>query len=127
MANRSAFGLGAFTDAARNLSSTPLQIFALFIVLVYGISTMALIFRTELVQQLVWFVCIFPFAILIAFVWLIGERSEQVASLSGRQPLPEAAGGTKRPKHSPQAAGGPKTRKSRSALASVPQSQEQIG
>lgn len=72
-----------FGDAAGRLARNPLGIIALFIVLVYGIA--GLVFSTAVksltrdqATVLVWFLALFPVAVLAAFVWLVASHHEKL-------------------------------------------------
>ena len=80
--------LGWFADAAKHLSTTPLGIFGLFILLVYGIAGLTAIFDRVASQEperliLYLFLGIFPFALLIAFCWLVSRHGPESFGPSG--------------------------------------------
>ena len=71
--------LEKFGAAAKGLAKNPLGIIALFIVLVYGIAglvlgTTAKSLSTDQKTVLVWFLFLFPFAVLAAFTWLVAKH-----------------------------------------------------
>lgn len=72
-----------FGKTAKSLSGNPLGIIALFIVLIYGIAALIFIASTnqlETMQKwpLIWFLVLFPLAVLLAFVWLVANHSSKL-------------------------------------------------
>lgn len=68
-----------FAEVAGKLSRNPLGIIALFIVLVYGIAGLVLGTAGKSLNPfqnsiLVWFLAVFPFTVLGAFVWLVSKH-----------------------------------------------------
>lgn len=74
------------TGAARGLSRNPLGIIALFIVLIYGFAAITLGFNDNLQPEdrrpLVWFLVLFPCAVLVLFGWLVSRHHEKLYSPS---------------------------------------------
>ncbi len=75
--------LRKFGETARGLAKNPLGIIALFIVLVYGIAglvlgTTAKALSTDQKTVLVWFLFLFPFAVLTAFTWLVANHPKNL-------------------------------------------------
>lgn len=72
-----------FADTAKDLSKNPLGIIALFILLVYGFACILLgITRSSLDAAerapLIWFLALFPVAVLIAFCWLVANHHKKL-------------------------------------------------
>jgi len=69
--------LSTLTGAAKGLTKNPLGIIALFIVLVYGFASLTLGTTSRLESSermpLVWFLVLFPFAVLFLFGWLVSK------------------------------------------------------
>lgn len=66
-------------DAAPRLSRNPLGIVALFIVLVYSVAGLVLGASLEKLgtserQPLIWFLVLFPCAVLVSFLWLVAKH-----------------------------------------------------
>lgn len=65
----------SFGGVATGLARNPLGIIALFIVLVYGFASLAIVFGEKLVAEeriiLVWFMVTFPVLVLFIFTWLV--------------------------------------------------------
>lgn len=76
--------LSTFSGAAKGLTKNPLGIIALFIVLVYGFASLTLGVTSKLESAervpLVWFLVVFPFAVLILFGWLVSKYHEHLYS-----------------------------------------------
>lgn len=76
--------LSTFSSAAKGLTKNPLGIIALFIVLVYGFAslTLGVTSRLEATERLilVWFLVLFPFAVLFLFGWLVSNYHEHLYS-----------------------------------------------
>jgi hypothetical protein len=76
--------LKEFTINAKSLSKNPLGIIALFVSLIYGFACLVLGFTSNnLVHAneklpLIWFIIIFPFVILFAFVYLVINHHEKL-------------------------------------------------
>lgn len=72
----------SFTGAAKGLARNPLGIIALFIVLIYGFAALTLGINTHLESNdrtpLVWFLVLFPFAVLALFGWLVSSHHEKL-------------------------------------------------
>lgn len=65
-----------FTSTAKGLARNPLGIIALFIVLIYGFACLVIICGSEALQKignspLIWFLSLFPVAVLAVFAWLV--------------------------------------------------------
>ncbi len=72
-----------FTSSAKDLAKNPLGIIALFIVLVYGFACLLFGFSAEkLISQermpIIYFVILFPIAILILFGWLVSKHHDKL-------------------------------------------------
>ena len=71
-----------FGEVARKLARNPLGIIALFIMLVYGFSSMVTIFSESLTvserMPLIYFLILFPVLVLIAFLWLVTKHNEKL-------------------------------------------------
>jgi hypothetical protein len=70
-------------SSAKSLSKNPLGIIALFIVLVYGFACLLFGFSSknlELVerQPFIWFVVLFPLAVLALFGWLVSKHHDKL-------------------------------------------------
>jgi hypothetical protein len=67
--------LHEFIDAAKSLSRNPLSLIALFQVFIYCIASLIVLFRDNLDSNerivLIWFLVLFPTAVLIVFAWLV--------------------------------------------------------
>jgi hypothetical protein len=76
--------LSTFSSAARGLARNPLGIIALFIVLIYGFAALTLGINTRLESAerapLVWFLVLFPVAVLLLFGWLVSRHHEKLYS-----------------------------------------------
>jgi hypothetical protein len=76
--------LREFGTTAQSLSRNPLGIIALFIVLVYGLACIVLITGHSLSENerlpLIYFLIIFPLAVLGVFTYLVAFRSGQIFS-----------------------------------------------
>lgn len=74
--------LSTFSSAAKGLTKNPLGIIALFIVLVYGFASLTLGVTSNLESAerlpLVWFLVVFPFAVLLLFGWLVSGYHEHL-------------------------------------------------
>lgn len=74
--------LSTFTGAAKGLARNPLGIIALFIVLIYGFAAITLGINTKLEAAerapLVWFLVMFPVAVLLLFGWLVSQHHEKL-------------------------------------------------
>jgi hypothetical protein len=74
--------LAAFSGTAKGLARNPLGIIALFIVLIYGFAalTLGVNAKLELSERapLVWFLVLFPFAVLFLFGWLVSQHHENL-------------------------------------------------
>lgn len=74
--------LSSFGATAKGLARNPLGIIALFIVLIYGFAALTLGFNTKLEAAertpLVWFLVLFPVAVLILFGWLVSRHHEKL-------------------------------------------------
>ena len=75
-------GLSTFSETAKNLARNPLGIIALFIVLIYGLAALTLGLNSKLDASdrtpLVWFLVIFPVAVLGLFGWLVSQHHEKL-------------------------------------------------
>jgi hypothetical protein len=72
-----------FSSSAKDLAKNPLGIIALFIVLVYGFACLLFGFSAEkLISQermpIIYFVILFPIAILILFGWLVSKHHDKL-------------------------------------------------
>lgn len=71
-----------FGTTAKGLARNPLGIIALFIVLIYGFAALTLGFNSRLETAervpLVWFLVLFPVAVLILFGWLVSRHHEKL-------------------------------------------------
>ncbi len=71
-----------FSTTAKGLARNPLGIIALFIVLIYGFAALTLGFNSKLEAAervpLVWFLVLFPVAVLILFGWLVSRHHEKL-------------------------------------------------
>ena len=77
--------IGELTKSARELSKNPLGVIALFIVLVYGIAALVLGLSSRNLQicerlPIVWFIVLFPFAVLAAFYQLVAHHHAKLYS-----------------------------------------------
>ena len=68
-----------FMKEAKNLSHNPLGIIALFISLIYGFACLVVTtgiknLDPELQSRLIWFLVVFPNAILLTFVYLVANQ-----------------------------------------------------
>jgi hypothetical protein len=77
--------LPSFSKSAKDLSRNPLGIIALFIVLVYGFACLLFGFSAgDLVsverQPIIWFVVLFPIAVLALFGWLVSCHHDKLYS-----------------------------------------------
>lgn len=75
--------LGEFGSAANNVSRNPLGIVALFIVLLYGIAGLVLgtsadNFAPSERLPLIWFLVLFPVAVLAVFAWLVSRHHQKL-------------------------------------------------
>ena len=74
--------LPTFATTAKGLARNPLGIIALFIVLIYGFAALTLGFNSRLEAAervpLVWFLVLFPVAVLILFGWLVSRHHEKL-------------------------------------------------
>lgn len=75
--------LESFTSSAKDLAKNPLGIIALFIVLVYGFACLLFGFSAEkLISEermpIIYFVILFPIAILILFGWLVSKHHDKL-------------------------------------------------
>ncbi|MFZ2269785.1 MAG: hypothetical protein WAV95_19595 [Azonexus sp.] len=74
--------LSAFGSTAKGLARNPLGIIALFIVLIYGFAALTLGFNSHLDAgerlPLVWFLVLFPVAVLALFGWLVSQHNEKL-------------------------------------------------
>ena len=75
-------GLKGFTAAARGLSRNPLGIIALFIVLICGFACLVTGFAADFKETerfpLVWFLALFPLAVLGVFGWLVAKHHKKL-------------------------------------------------
>lgn len=72
-----------FSSSAKDLAKNPLWIIALFIVLVYGFACLLFGFSAEkLISEeripIIYFVILFPVAILILFGWLVSRHHDKL-------------------------------------------------
>lgn len=74
--------VSSLAGAAKGLSRNPLGIIALFLVLIYGFAALALGFSSHLEvgarSTLVWFLVLFPVAVLAMFGWLVSRHHEKL-------------------------------------------------
>lgn len=74
--------LSTFSGAAKGLARNPLGIIALFIVLIYGFAALTLGINARLEASdrtpLVWFLVLFPVAVLVLFGWLVSSHHEKL-------------------------------------------------
>ncbi|MCX7292075.1 hypothetical protein [Janthinobacterium sp.] len=74
--------LSTFSGAAKGLARNPLGIIALFIILIYGFAAITLGVNAKLESAerapLVWFLVLFPVAVLILFGWLVSGHHEKL-------------------------------------------------
>ena len=98
-------GLGVFVGAAKGMSTSPLGIIALFIVLIYGIAALVIVLGASLSptekRPLIYCMTIFPFFVLAIFSWLVafypgnlyapGDFKDEKNYLMARQQGLEAA------------------------------------
>lgn len=74
--------LSTFSGAAKGLARNPLGIIALFIVLIYGFAAVTLGINSKLESAerapLVWFLVLFPVAVLLLFGWLVSVHHEKL-------------------------------------------------
>lgn len=74
--------ISTFGSAAKGLARNPLGIIALFIVLIYGFAALTLGFNSHLESgerlPLVWFLVLFPVAVLALFGWLVSQHNEKL-------------------------------------------------
>lgn len=77
---------------AKGMARSPLGIIALFIVLIYGFATLTLGFNSQLEfverMPLVWFLVVFPVAVLVLFGWLVSSHHEKLYAPSRKLPRP---------------------------------------
>lgn len=71
--------LKSFADDAVQLSKTPLGIIALFLVLIYALACSLIGFGAKNIKEiqdspLIWFLTLFPLAVLIAFTYLVAKH-----------------------------------------------------
>ncbi len=71
-----------FGSTAKGLARNPLGIIALFIVLIYGFAALTLGFNAKLEASerlpIVWFLVVFPVAVLVLFGWLVSCHHEKL-------------------------------------------------
>jgi hypothetical protein len=77
--------LPSFAKSAKELSRNPLGIIALFIVLVYGFACLLFGFSAGDLesferQPIIWFVVLFPLAVLALFGWLVSSHHDKLYS-----------------------------------------------
>jgi hypothetical protein len=74
--------LKAFSSAAKGLARNPLGIIALFIVLIYGFAALTVGINQSLQLEerlpLIWFLVLFPLAVLALFGWLVSKHHEKL-------------------------------------------------
>ena len=74
--------LKAFGDTAKSLARNPLGIIALFIVLIYGFASLVVGFSGKLASPerlvIVWFLVLFPVAVLAVFGWLVSRHHSKL-------------------------------------------------
>lgn len=75
--------LPGFGETAKGLAKNPLGIIVLFIVLVYGIAGLVLGVSAKSLGAddktvLIWFLAIFPFAVLFTFAWLVANHHSKL-------------------------------------------------
>lgn len=80
-------GIGAFSRIARALSGSPLQIIALFLVLIYGFACLVIGLGSAKIQELghhplIYFLALFPCLVLGAFAWLVAKHHWKLYGLT---------------------------------------------
>lgn len=74
--------LSVFGGTAKGLARNPIGIIALFIVLIYGFAALTLGLNSQLLPTerlpLVWFLVLFPVAVLVLFGWLVSAHHEKL-------------------------------------------------
>jgi len=74
--------ISVFSGAAKGLARNPLGIIALFIVLIYGFAALTLGLNNSLEADqrtpIVWFLVLFPVAVLVLFGWLVSRHHEKL-------------------------------------------------
>lgn len=74
--------IAGFGSAAKGLARNPIGIIALFIVLIYGFAALTLGLNSQLQSverlPLVWFLVVFPVAVLALFGWLVSCHHEKL-------------------------------------------------
>ncbi|MBV6325721.1 hypothetical protein [Duganella violaceipulchra] len=74
--------ISSFGATAKGLAKNPIGIIALFIVLIYGFAALTLGFNPKLEfwerVPLVWFLVLFPVAVLALFGWLVSQHHEKL-------------------------------------------------
>lgn len=74
----------SFATAASGLSRSPLGIIALFIVLIYGFASLVTMFASSLQAgertPLIYFLVLFPVAVLLVFAWLVSRHANKLYS-----------------------------------------------
>jgi hypothetical protein len=76
-----------FSETAKKLAGSPLQILALFLVLIYGLACLVIGLGGEKLQNLghhplVYFLALFPCLVLAAFTWLVAKYHWKLYGLS---------------------------------------------
>lgn len=81
--------LRSFADTAKGLARNPIGIIALFIVLIYGFASLVAGASQNLTaderQPIIWFLVLFPFVVLGAFVWLVTKHHTKLYAPSDYQ------------------------------------------
>lgn len=70
-----------FSDSAKGFSKSPLGIIALFIVLVYGFTTLTVTFGGGLgkdISLFIYFLVSFPIIVLFSFLWLVSKHHDKI-------------------------------------------------
>lgn len=131
--------VASFGQIAKGMSRNPLGIVALFIVLIYGMAAMAFSFSQHLCHDerilFIGFLCLYPFAVLGAFCWLVAKHHTKLYSpgdyrfeghFFGPQSLPhrlereqEEANQIEKELDAPPASGAPKAAQSVPAESSL--------
>jgi hypothetical protein len=76
--------MSLITDSAKSLARNPLGIIALFIVMIYGFASLVLTAGGASLQTtserlpIIWFLTLFPVAVLGVFAWLVAYHNENL-------------------------------------------------
>lgn len=71
----------SFAESAKGFTKSPLGIIALFIVLVYGFATLAVVFGDnfkDYIAPLIYFLVFFPVIVFIGFLWLVSKHHDKI-------------------------------------------------